>query len=340
MALFGRELEEFSTYQRSISSSARLVLGEGDLEELQEVGRLQAGIWFWVFNILMVNIMLNMVIAIVMDSYVEVKSSLKDAETLSSQAAEIYSRWKRSRQGKHTSLNDIVQALDPSPLDHDMDDPYHVFTVKELVDLVPGLSEEQAAETLDHTNKMIENELRYTDGDTMNEERMSRMEAQTQKIVVGVEKILEKPNTSKEMETVCDRMAKMEAKLQHVDERVARIEGNLQEVNERGPRMEGNFQEVNDRVARIEEKLDFFLRGLAALSSEFEERKIEGTVSSPSNSLRAAGFASEGSVAAEFAVENLVRCMTPSVNLRASRKPSKDPSKGPLQKGRSKGTSI
>jgi hypothetical protein len=49
---------------------------------IKAVGRLEAGAWFWTFMVLLSFVLLNMLIAIVMDAYSEVKDAAKDSETM------------------------------------------------------------------------------------------------------------------------------------------------------------------------------------------------------------------------------------------------------------------
>ncbi|CAK0789236.1 unnamed protein product [Prorocentrum cordatum] len=83
MLLFGQELLMFSTTERALDATFKIVMGDFDWEEMRRIGRLEAWIWFVTFMLLVNLIMLNMLIAIIMDVYAEVKSSLPaDADTL------------------------------------------------------------------------------------------------------------------------------------------------------------------------------------------------------------------------------------------------------------------
>ncbi|CAK0892021.1 unnamed protein product [Prorocentrum cordatum] len=93
MLLFGQELLMFSTTERALDATFKIVMGDFDWEEMRRIGRLEAWIWFVTFMLLVNLIMLNMLIAIIMDVYAEVKSSLPaDADTLWSQLYEVIDR--------------------------------------------------------------------------------------------------------------------------------------------------------------------------------------------------------------------------------------------------------
>merc|ERR1711904_29012 len=69
VVLFGREVYGFTTFPRAMNSCFRLLLGDIDWGEISEIGRMEAGFWMWCFIIIVVLLMLNMLLAIVMDHY-------------------------------------------------------------------------------------------------------------------------------------------------------------------------------------------------------------------------------------------------------------------------------
>merc|ERR1719230_1036419 len=46
MILFGQELNEFANLGRALNTVFRCLLGDFDWDEMNDVGRLEAGIWF------------------------------------------------------------------------------------------------------------------------------------------------------------------------------------------------------------------------------------------------------------------------------------------------------
>merc|ERR1719453_1524741 len=98
MILFGEELVDFANFGRSTNAVFRLMLGDFDWEALYHVGRPHASLWFWSFTWLVNLIMLNMLLAIIMDIYTDVKGNIgHSAETMLSQAIEIIQRKMRVR---------------------------------------------------------------------------------------------------------------------------------------------------------------------------------------------------------------------------------------------------
>ena len=166
MVLFGQELEDFANIGRAFNTVFRIMLGDFDWDEMNDVGRLVAGIWFWTFTWLVVLVMLNMLLAIIMDVYTEVKGSMGNAETLFSQTREIFSRWRDQRRGRRVSLEYVLHTLDPTDLDSDDGGdgggggPAPTLSVEQLMERVPKLRSEQATEFLVSAQKNIEVDAR------------------------------------------------------------------------------------------------------------------------------------------------------------------------------------
>merc|ERR1719191_646977 len=132
-----------------MNSCWRLLIGDYDWDELVGIGRLETSLWFWMFTILLQTIMLNMLLAVILDKYTDVKGNMGSADTLMTQSAEIYHRWRDLRAGKILSLEGILQTLDPTDLDNDDEGAEDVqLTPSAFMERVPGLSEEQSHDIL------------------------------------------------------------------------------------------------------------------------------------------------------------------------------------------------
>lgn len=145
--LWGEENADFSNFMRALNTTFRLLLGDFDWEELHEIGRPQAIIWFWAFNWLVNLIMLNMLLAIILDHYGEVKAGIGRAATLWGQTQEILDRWNKVRRGQAMSLGEVLNRLDPTALDEDDNESDEQIYVETLVK-IHGLSDKQAFEIL------------------------------------------------------------------------------------------------------------------------------------------------------------------------------------------------
>jgi len=113
MILFGHDLDEFTNFGRAMMSVLLVMIGDYDWTEMIRVGRQQTALWFWSFTWLVNLIMLNMLLAIIMDVYTEVKCSIApDAETMWSQVAEIVTRYLEIKKGLQIDLQVIYEALE------------------------------------------------------------------------------------------------------------------------------------------------------------------------------------------------------------------------------------
>eukprot|EP00746_Dinoflagellata_sp_MGD_P162963 gnl/MRDRNA2_/MRDRNA2_90744_c0_seq1.p1 gnl/MRDRNA2_/MRDRNA2_90744_c0~~gnl/MRDRNA2_/MRDRNA2_90744_c0_seq1.p1 ORF type:complete len:1192 (-),score=272.92 gnl/MRDRNA2_/MRDRNA2_90744_c0_seq1:74-3649(-) len=109
--LFGREIDGFTTFPRAINTSFRCMMGDFDWEELSVVGRMDAGIWFWTFEVVVVLLMLNMLMAIVMDAYGEVKANVGNADTLWGETKQAWHRLQGTRSGKHVPMESVLTEV-------------------------------------------------------------------------------------------------------------------------------------------------------------------------------------------------------------------------------------
>merc|ERR1712146_765833 len=107
----GRDVSRYTTITRSLTSLFLNMLGEYDMEELESIGRYEGGFWFWSFQVLLGMVMLNMLLAIVMDAYGEVKADVGDAETIWVEAFQQWARWKGKRLGERVGLDHILKFI-------------------------------------------------------------------------------------------------------------------------------------------------------------------------------------------------------------------------------------
>eukprot|EP00746_Dinoflagellata_sp_MGD_P019260 gnl/MRDRNA2_/MRDRNA2_144749_c0_seq1.p1 gnl/MRDRNA2_/MRDRNA2_144749_c0~~gnl/MRDRNA2_/MRDRNA2_144749_c0_seq1.p1 ORF type:complete len:858 (-),score=133.15 gnl/MRDRNA2_/MRDRNA2_144749_c0_seq1:10-2394(-) len=110
-SLFGREIEAFSTLERSFTTCFVVLMGDFDVAAMWEVGRGLAVVWFITFHVIIVLIMLNMLLAIIMDTYSDVKGHIQNAQTMGFQLKTLWRRWRQLRQGQRVSLTYIENQL-------------------------------------------------------------------------------------------------------------------------------------------------------------------------------------------------------------------------------------
>eukprot|EP00746_Dinoflagellata_sp_MGD_P085766 gnl/MRDRNA2_/MRDRNA2_33937_c0_seq2.p1 gnl/MRDRNA2_/MRDRNA2_33937_c0~~gnl/MRDRNA2_/MRDRNA2_33937_c0_seq2.p1 ORF type:complete len:966 (+),score=177.31 gnl/MRDRNA2_/MRDRNA2_33937_c0_seq2:160-2898(+) len=109
--LFGQDLEVFSTVDRSIHACFLMMFGDWDFDSLAQVGRIRAGIWFWLFVLVILVVLYNMLMAILMDAYGLVKQQAGDAQTLPGQMKEMNRRRKQTKAKQRVRLNDVWDAF-------------------------------------------------------------------------------------------------------------------------------------------------------------------------------------------------------------------------------------
>eukprot|EP00931_Biecheleriopsis_adriatica_P000594 TRINITY_DN10066_c0_g5_i1.p1 TRINITY_DN10066_c0_g5~~TRINITY_DN10066_c0_g5_i1.p1 ORF type:complete len:912 (-),score=171.94 TRINITY_DN10066_c0_g5_i1:116-2806(-) len=142
MMLFASHLESFATFARAADTSFHVLLGDYDWDSMTKAGELPARVWFVLFTCVMTLVMLNMLLAIVMDVYSETRGQLRtDAETMWSQVFLIYRRWKELRDGKRTSLKYIDQCLASAG-------ETESWNTQKLMAQVPGIAADQASRIL------------------------------------------------------------------------------------------------------------------------------------------------------------------------------------------------
>lgn len=120
IVLFGREVESFSTVPRAIMTCLRMVLGDVDWGEVSEIGRREAAVWLWSFIIVVVLLMLNMILAIIMDNYEDVKNETGYKETLWEEAKQAVHRWRGIRNRTIVPLTEVLDAINDD--DHTIED--------------------------------------------------------------------------------------------------------------------------------------------------------------------------------------------------------------------------
>jgi len=149
MIIFGQEMEDFTNFGRCVTSVFRIITGDYDLEEMMRVSRPQTAVWYWCFTWLVNLIMLNMLLAIVMDVYTEVKGHISsDSETMWSQVYEIVARWNDIRAGRQIALEKILESLELyHPSDHEEKSDERL-TLDKFMNLNPNMPEHQAMRIL------------------------------------------------------------------------------------------------------------------------------------------------------------------------------------------------
>ena len=108
LILFGRDVDEFQSFSRTYITVFRGILGDFDYGSVTKVGRLSASVW-WAALMLLVNlVMVNMVLAIIMDVYSSVKARMGE----NTHGSKIYSEiFQTFENGRLPSLLNVTQHM-------------------------------------------------------------------------------------------------------------------------------------------------------------------------------------------------------------------------------------
>lgn len=147
MVLFGRRLTDFSSFTKSLGTCFAIICGEFDWIQMRGQNELTTIIWFWSFMVIVFLVLLNMVLAIVMDVYTEVRANVLAADPIWVQAADLFRslllRLRTLRSGKKEKAavcdEDLLEGLKKAG---------NKVTVKEMIRNTPGLDSEEAGRLL------------------------------------------------------------------------------------------------------------------------------------------------------------------------------------------------
>lgn len=76
--LFGPELEGWSTYPQCCASAVLLMMGSAKFDELFEVAPISATIWYWLFILMMMFLMLNLLTVIIVEHFCQTRNTCGD----------------------------------------------------------------------------------------------------------------------------------------------------------------------------------------------------------------------------------------------------------------------
>mmetsp|Transcript_17866 Transcript_17866/g.46048 ORF Transcript_17866/g.46048 Transcript_17866/m.46048 type:complete len:413 (+) Transcript_17866:183-1421(+) len=147
MFLFGRRVWEFSKITRAIPTCFLMLFGDFDWDTLKAEHPVTAGFWFWSFMVMAVLVLLNMLMAIIMDKYSAVKAEVLDSPTIWDQGKDMVQDQLNSKLGKKLSLHQTLQRVE------DLDGSLDKDSLREQV---KGLTKAQAEDLMDATVNRME----------------------------------------------------------------------------------------------------------------------------------------------------------------------------------------
>lgn len=110
-SLFGHSVDDLATLSRVFTTIFLAMLGDFDWDEIKMAGRVEAGIWFWTFMLLVSMILMNMLIAIVMDAYSEVKDAAKDSKTMMEEILTLAKRTIGQKPALRGTIGKVLRKL-------------------------------------------------------------------------------------------------------------------------------------------------------------------------------------------------------------------------------------
>uniref|UniRef100_A0A8C8BDB9 Polycystin 2 like 1, transient receptor potential cation channel n=1 Tax=Otus sunia TaxID=257818 RepID=A0A8C8BDB9_9STRI len=123
--LFGSQVENFSTFVKCIFTQFRIILGDFDYNSIDNANRVLGPIYFVTYVFFVFFVLLNMFLAIINDTYSEVKeelSSQKDELQLSDILKQSYNRTLMRLKLKKEQISDVQKALQNGTKELDFED--------------------------------------------------------------------------------------------------------------------------------------------------------------------------------------------------------------------------
>jgi len=172
MGFFGRTVEGYSDFGISFITLFRSLMGDADFVAMEDqVGRAIAGVFHISFMLCMLLILLNMLIAIIMDVYGETKRSAQFSDPVWDDISDFFMRWYHARKGDRVSLSEakdtfmayleekaeeeVEVQVDGSPelqnkksIFVELEESEEIVTVNDLMKKVPKMSLEQAENSI------------------------------------------------------------------------------------------------------------------------------------------------------------------------------------------------
>ncbi|XP_030643868.1 polycystin-2 [Chanos chanos] len=112
--VFGTQVNDFSTFQACIFTQFRIILGDFDFSEIEETNKILGPIYFTTFVFFIFIILLNMFLAIINDTYSEVKADMSQQRSemeISDLIKKSYNKALVKLRLRKTTVDDISDSL-------------------------------------------------------------------------------------------------------------------------------------------------------------------------------------------------------------------------------------
>mmetsp|Transcript_39231 Transcript_39231/g.47511 ORF Transcript_39231/g.47511 Transcript_39231/m.47511 type:complete len:1596 (-) Transcript_39231:688-5475(-) len=112
--VFGYKIEAFSSLEKSVRTCFETLLGEigwnADLQDLESLEKIAGFVYFWSYQILVFMILLNFLLAIIVDAYAEIKEAAHETVSV---PAEVYpmmrEKWRTLMKSKYLYKSHIPE---------------------------------------------------------------------------------------------------------------------------------------------------------------------------------------------------------------------------------------
>ncbi|XP_052762076.1 polycystic kidney disease 2-like 1 protein isoform X3 [Mya arenaria] len=120
--LFGTQVKDFSNFQNSFFTLFRIILGDFDFDQLEAAHRILGPIFFMLFVFFVFFVLINMFLAIINDTYSEVKGDManqKNEFEMTDYFKRGYEKMLTKMNFKHDKIVDIQKALQTADINND-----------------------------------------------------------------------------------------------------------------------------------------------------------------------------------------------------------------------------
>jgi polycystin 2 len=122
--VFGTQIEDFSNIKNCIFTQLRIILGDFDFGAMEDANRILGPMYFFVYIFFVFFVLMNMFLAIINDTYAEVKSELDEQESdfeISDYFKRGYGKMMDKLGNKREKIVDIQKAVQSADMDGDGD---------------------------------------------------------------------------------------------------------------------------------------------------------------------------------------------------------------------------
>jgi len=120
--LFGTQVKDFSSFENAFFTLFRIILGDFDFHQLEQANRILGPIFFMLFVFFVFFVLINMFLAIINDTYSEVKSDManeKNEFEIGDYFKKGYTKMLDKLNFKRDKIVDIQKALQSADINND-----------------------------------------------------------------------------------------------------------------------------------------------------------------------------------------------------------------------------